>query len=267
LSRFALRDVDLRRWFEQLPAVMTDPQHKTLGAGLTVGGFDMSGGSLDTFNGPLITLASFSGASQYPADGVQIGTATMRGLKIVTTGRTIPQKSALALQRFGMADFNIDLDEAGSYSPASGRLKLGQFDITFHGLGALRLAADVDGLRGSDAPPAEKGMAMLRQLQLYSATLRWDDASLTDRIFHLIAAQSGKPEAALRAQLSVPVASLGFMMPEQPDVGAQVNAFLDGRHRLIITLAPPHPPVSFADVAAAGAAEKAALLGVTVKGD
>jgi hypothetical protein len=61
--------------------------------------------------------------------------------------------------------------------------------------------------------------------------------------------------------------SLGFLMPEQPDAGAQVNAFLDGKHRLIVTIAPPHAPISLGDVASAPPAEKAAILGITIKGD
>ncbi len=109
-------------------------------------------------------------------------------------------------------------------------------------------------------------MAAFGSARLIHADLRWDDASLTGRLFHLAAIRSGQSEDALRATLALPLASAVAFFPDQPDVADQLNAFLDGRHTLRVTLAPA-TPVSFADVSAAGATEKAHLLGVTIKGN
>ena len=268
LDRAALRDMDLSRALDMLPAMMDDPHANAsrFNNSIRIGGFEMGGGRLDAAHAPLITLSSVTGSATYQADGTQAGAVTVRGLKIMYTGRDTAPAVALALQRFGKSDFNMDVDEGGTYNPQDGRLKLTQADFTLHGLGALRFTADVDGLQNSGANPGDR-LAMLRAVHLYTASLRWDDASLTDRIFHLLSLQSGKTETQLRAQLGIPVATLGFMMPEQPDAAAQINAFLDGRHRLSITLTPPHPPVSLGDVASASPTEKAALLGVVIKGD
>ncbi|MEJ0048701.1 MAG: hypothetical protein WDN04_23265 [Rhodospirillales bacterium] len=55
------------------------------------------------------------------------------------------------------------------------------------------------------------------------------------------------------------------MLPDQPDAADQVNAFLDGRHSLDISLAPP-APVRLGDLAAVPVPEKAHVLGVKIKG-
>jgi hypothetical protein len=82
----------------------------------------------------------------------------------------------------------------------------------------------------------------------------------------MAALRSGQSEEALRATLALPLASASAFFPDQPDVADQINAFLDGRHRLSVTLAPP-APVSLDEISAAGPAEKAHLLGVTIKGN
>jgi hypothetical protein len=269
LENAAVQDIDLNKMLDQLPAFMANPQANggKFNAGLHVGGYDVSGATIDFAKAPLLTLASFNSKIGVAADGVQSSSGTMRGLKIVTTGRDVAERTAIALQRFGMADFNIDADFAGTDNPLSGHTKATKADFTLHGLGALRMTWDIGNVQNAGAATPMEQLAALRSIKLYSASIQWDDASFTDRIFHMLSAQTGKTETQLRSQLSVPVATLGFMMSEQPDAAAQVNAFLEGRHRLVVTLAPPHPPVSMADVAAAGATEKAPLLGVMIKGD
>lgn len=269
LDRVTLSGLDLGKVIDALPDIMarSSEKHPNLTGGLHMEVFEAGGLRFETRHFPVVTIASFSGITQYQADGAQTGTGSIHGLKIAYSGREISPQVGLALQRFGMSDFNMDFDEASSLSPKDDRLKITQADWTFHGLGALRMTADIAGFNtAAGAGPADQ-LTVLRSLRLYGASIRWDDASLTDRLFHLISLEQGKSVEALRAQLSIPLMSLGFLMPEQPDAGAQVNAFLDGKHRLIVTLAPPHAPVSLGDVAAASPAEKAAILGITIKGD
>jgi hypothetical protein len=106
----------------------------------------------------------------------------------------------------------------------------------------------------------------LSAIKLMGATVQWNDDSLTNRVFKLVAAQTGKSVDDLHAALALPIASLAMFLPSQPDAPAQISAFLADPKQLTITMSPP-APVSLMEVAKASAQEKAALLGVSVKGN
>jgi len=260
------KDVDLNKALDALPALATPGNAGKLNAGLNVGQFDVSGVSADFVQAPLVTMTSLEGQTHDNADGTQYGTVTMRGLKIVTTGRDTKPDVKLALDRFGMADFLIDLDEAGTYAPADGHVKLTKADMLFHDLGTLHVALDASGLQNLSGAAGTDQIAALRAVKLIGATVQWNDDSLTNRIFKAVAAQTGKSVEDLHTALALPIASVGVFLPNQPDAPAQISAFLADPKQLTITLAPP-APVSLMDVAKASAQEKAALLGVSVKGN
>jgi hypothetical protein len=259
------KDIDLNKVLDALPALATPGSAGKLNAGLKVGQFDVSGLTADFARAPLVTMTSLEGQTHDNSDGTQDGTLTMRALKIATAGRDTKPQVKLALDRFGMADFVIDLDEAGTYTPADGHVKLAKADFLFHDLGTLHLAMDASGLQNLSAASTDQAEA-LRAVKLAGATVQWTDNSLTNRIFKTVAAQTGKSVEDLHATLALPIASLGMFLPDQPDAPAQVSAFLADPKQLTITLAPP-APVSLLEVAKASAQEKATLLGVSVKGN
>jgi hypothetical protein len=260
------KDIDLNKALDALPALGTPGSAGKLNGGLKVGQFNVNGLTADFAKAPLVTMISLEGQTTDNSDGTQDGTVKMRTLKITTTGRDTKPEVKLALDRFGMADFVIDLDEAGSYAPAEGHVKIGKADFLFHDLGTLHFAMDASGLQNLSGATGPNQIEALRNVKLASATVQWTDNSLTNRIFKTVAAQTGKSVEDLHAALALPVASLGMFLPNQPDAPAQVSAFLADPKQLTITLAPPSP-VSLMDVAKASAQEKAALLGVSVKGD
>lgn len=260
------KDIDLNKVLDALPALATPGNAGKLNAGLKVGQFDVSDVTADFAKAPLVTMASLEGQTHDNSDGTQDGTLTMHALKITTTGRETKPQVKLALDRFGMADFVIDLDEAGTYVPAEGHVKLTKADFLFHDLGTLHLALDASGLQNLSGTASTDQAEALRAIKLIGATVQWNDNSLTNRIFKVISAQSGKSVDDLHATLALPIASLGMFLPDQPDAPAQVSAFLADPKQLTITLAPP-APVSLMDVAKASAQEKASLLGVSVKGN
>jgi hypothetical protein len=69
---------------------------------------------------------------------------------------------------------------------------------------------------------------------------------------------------AVRAQLAMPLLTLGFLMPDQPDVADQLTSFLTHPGTLTITLNPPQP-ATLAEVGQAPAERRAHLLGVHVQ--
>lgn len=268
LHAFDLTGIDATKLIAQVSALAADPKpsRPQIARGLRVQAFSLHGLKIDVPNAPLITLDSIDSHTETAQGDFTASAGTLRGLDIVTTGRELPAQSREALQNFGMADFSMDVDGEGSFDAGTGHLIAKQEDFRFKGLGTLHLTADVDGLKSDPTAPAAPPAAALRDARLVHATLVWDDASLTGRLFHLAALRTGQSEEALRATLALPLASASAFFPDQPDVADQINAFLDGRHMLSVTLAPP-APISFADITAAGPAEKAHLLGVTIKGN
>jgi hypothetical protein len=267
LHEFELSGIDATKLIAQLATMTTDPKppRPRIARGLRVQAFSLHGLKVDIPTAPLITLDSIDSHTESAQGDFTASAGTMRNLNIVSTGRDLPAQSREALQNFGMADFSVDLDAAGSFDTGTGHLIAKQEDLLLKGLGALHVTADVDGLKTDPDAPLPPGGA-LHNARLIHATLVWDDASLTSRLFHMAALRSGQSEEALRATLALPLASASAFFPDQPDVADQINAFLDGRHRLSVTLAPP-APVSLDEISAAGPAEKAHLLGVTIKGN
>jgi hypothetical protein len=172
----------------------------------------------------------------------------------------------VALQNFGMMDFSLDVDSDGSFDRGTGHLVAKQEDFKFKGLGTLHVTGEIDGLKLDAQPTRQDPAAAFADARLLHGELTWDDASLVARVFKLAELRTGQTEAALRATLALPLASAVAFFPDQPDVADQINAFLDGRHSLTVTLSPP-TPVRLVDVTAAAPAEKAHLLGIRIKGN
>jgi hypothetical protein len=258
-------DIDLNKILDSLPELAKPGNTAKVNANVKIGEFHIDDVSANFEHAPLVTMDSLKGQTLYDANGTQSGTVTMRALKFATTGRPLKPQAKLALERFGMADFTIDLDEAGTYAPADGRVTLSKADLKFYDLGTLHFAMDAQGLQNISGPGADQAEA-LKAIHLKSATVQWTDNSLVNRVFKVVSLQTGKSVDDLHASLALPIASVGMFLPSQPDAPAQINAFLADPKQLTITLAPP-VPVSLFDVAHASAMEKATMLGVSVKGD
>jgi hypothetical protein len=128
----------------------------------------------------------------------------------------------------------------------------------------LHISADLNGVPLTQQDPAHMADAF-RDTKLIAADIRWDDASLAGRLFKVAAAQTGKSEQELRATIAMSLLGIAAVLPDQPDAADQINAFLDGRHSLEITLAPP-APVRLGDLASVPVPDKAHVLGVKIKG-
>ncbi len=265
LGRIAFNGIDMTRLLDRLADMSAKPTPDMTNP-LRVLGFSLRDLKANFAHAPLVTLASIESSNESAEGDFSSGTLALRRLDIVTTGRDLPAPTQQALRNFGMADFSVNMDVDASFDRATGHAIAKRDDIVFKDLGTLHATFDIDGLKASAQPQPNDPVAAFGSARLIHADLRWDDASLTGRLFHLAAIRSGQSEDALRATLALPLASAVAFFPDQPDVADQLNAFLDGRHTLRVTLAPA-TPVSFADVSAAGATEKAHLLGVTIKGN
>jgi hypothetical protein len=200
------------------------------------------------------------------SNGVRDGRAALHGLTVgLAAGAALPPNAEVAIAAFGMRSVTMDIDASGRGKPGS----VNEFteNVSLHDLGALHLKGAIEGYvapRGNSSGPA--AIMALMATKLDHATLSWDDASLTSRIFKVAAAQGHTTPELVRSQLAVPILALGVLVPDQPDVADQLTAFLDHQNHLTVELK-PQAPVMLGDVARAPATERAHLLGVHVTGN
>jgi len=120
---------------------------------------------------------------------------------------------------------------------------------------------------------SEQGLAMLglmQQLTFHSASLRWDDSSLTNKAIDYVAKSQNMSADDIKNQAKAIVPFLAAQLNNaelSSLITAAVTKYLDDPKSLQISATPP-APVPFAQIAATGMANPVDLtktLGVTVK--
>jgi hypothetical protein len=259
--------LDMSGMLALMPVVVRDPgkPHPEIINGFKINDAELHGLKVDYPSGPLITIDRVSGAAA-PEGAPTSGNFKIHSLTVQTSGRPLKETTRAQLDSFGMADFTTDLNEDGGYDPVHGRLAIKRGDIIFHGLGSLHFTLDVTGLVSTPGQTKQQVAAAMAAARLVDASVKWDDASLTGRLLKMVAAKQGVTPEQVMAGLALPLATLPILMPDQPDAGAQVSAFLDGQHSIDVTLNPP-VPVSLEQFQSTPSQEKAALLGAHISGN
>lgn len=194
------------------------------------------------------------------------------------------------IEALGLVDLNGTFDLAGYWQPTDGRLAIEQYNVSVDNAGTLGLSFDFGGYtpafiksmqdlqktmaaapEGSDT--SAQGLAMLglmQQLNFHSASIRFDDASLTGKILAYLADQQKIKPADVANQAK---AILPFMMAQLNDadltaqVTGAVNTYL-GDPKSIEVSAEPENPVPFAVIMAGAMAQSpkdlVKVLGVSV---
>lgn len=238
---------------------------------------------------PLFSLANMSGEMTAPVDGNPMEiTGSVEKFTADLTAIEDPASRAV-IDGLGYQTISGNIEMSGSWKPTSGRMALTQHDITIDDAGTLGVMFDIGGYTPSfmqsiqelqkkmasqpaDADNSAQGLAMLglmQQLTFHSASVRFDDDSLTGRLLDYFASQQGmKPEdIANQAKAILPFLTAQLNNPElSGQITAALNRFLDDPESLEITATPP-APVPFALIAAGGMTSPMELpktLGVSV---
>jgi len=198
-------------------------------------------------------------------------------------------QSKAVIEALGYQTINGDFEMNGSWNPADGKMEIAQYDITVENAGTFGMTTDIGGyttdfiksLRDMQKQMAEapaggdnsaQGMAMLglmQQLTFNSASIRWDDDSLTGKVVDYVAkSQNMKPEDIKnQAKAIVPFLTGQLNNPElSGQITAAVNKFMDDPQSIEVAAAPA-APVPFAQIMAAGMSNPLDLtktLGLTV---
>jgi len=216
----------------------------------------------DVAPGPHITVQEFQAhASAALPQGASGGEGSLHGLTIALKDTPLAPGPAAALAAFGMREFTLDITGKSTTNPALQNSELAE-DVVLKDLGTLHLAF---GLRPAEpGTPDQDPKAALLSAPITHATITWQDASLVNRVLAAAAVQMNTTPDAVRAQLALPLLTLGFLMPDQPDAADQITHFLNNPGTITATLAPPSP-ISLAAVSKAPTEQQAHLLGARVE--
>lgn len=193
-------------------------------------------------------------------------------------------KTKDALNALGYQTITGKIDANGTWNISDGRLNMEKIDFIADDAGTLSLKLDLSGytldfIKGmqeaskmEDKPNDAQGMAMLglmQQLSFTSASIRFDDDSVTYKALDYVAKQQGAKRADLigQAKMIVPMAAAQLGNAEFAQaLGAAVDTYFNDPKNIEIKAAPPKS-VPFAIIAAGGMADPKSLiktLGVTV---
>jgi hypothetical protein len=164
-----------------------------------------------------------------------------------------------AFDKLGLQSMNTSFAMAYDWDLAKKHLAVHDTTLKIDELGTLTLSADL-----TNVAPGALGAVGAR---LAHGLVRFVDASLTDRMLHLAAAQTGADPAAFRKQMEDLVAKQSVAYgPAMVAPGNAVSDFIASPKSLTIELAPPAPvPVMALQGAAKAPAALVTLLGLNVK--
>lgn len=200
-----------------------------------------------------------------------------------------PQSKAV-IDALGYQSIKGNIELEGSWQPTDGRMVFSQYDMTVDGAGTLGMTFDIGGYtpeflkslqelqkkmanQPAGADNSAQGMAMLglmQQLTFHTASVRFDDDSLTGKVLDFLAKQQGAKAADLANQVkALAPLMLAQVTTDQAlikNVSEAISTFLTEPKSIEINAAPPQP-VPFALIAAGAMSapqELTKTLGVTV---
>ncbi|WEX87525.1 hypothetical protein PZN02_003928 [Sinorhizobium garamanticum] len=193
--------------------------------------------------------------------------ATLAGLK-ADLSNVEDAKAKEAIEKLGLTTLDGEVTMKGRWELQSGNVALDEYALDFKNIGRLNIAMDFSGYtlqfmkslqeatKAAEANPNKEeanqamGLAMMglmQQLTFNSASIRFDDASITKKALDYAGSQQGVTGDQLAQSLKglVPIMMAQLNIPElQNQVSAAVSAYLDGPKSLTIS-AKPEKPVPF----------------------
>ena len=171
------------------------------------------------------------------------------------------ERSRDAFDRLGLETMTISFAAAYDWDLSGRNATVRDTVLKINELGSLTIAVELTGVAS--------GPGALTQARLAHVRLRFDDASLVDRLLRAGATQSGADPAAYRQVIEAMVrqqaTAIGGGTPAMEAAGQAVSDFIAAPGSLTIELAPPTPvPLLALQGLAMAPAAAAATLGVTV---
>ena len=237
-------------------------------------------------NGDIFSLENFTASSTVPTES-EPSTFTGGAERFVLNTSAFPEAEARALfAALGYSTIEGSLSMDGMWNPSDGRTTIDAMVLSVENAGALSLGLDLSGYtpefieslqmtsrkmrEGGDDQGGLAMLGLMQQVNFHSASIRFEDDSLTQKILEFVAAQQGmKPsDIANQAKAIIPFAMAQLNNPEfTTEVTLAVSNYLDDPKSIEIT-ATPSTPMPIAMLIASGMSAPESLpnqLGVKVE--
>jgi hypothetical protein len=229
--------------------------------GVTIGRIEYGGITVQPPGQPPIHVGSVSVGPVAFAQGMPVSGAIAWQDISVSRSQLPEGKARDAFTKLGLETMTTSLALSYDWDVAQQRASLHDTMLKINELGTIAVSADLINVVAN--------VAALNQTQLVHARLRFEDASLVDRMLRAGAGQAGADPTAYRQQIAGMVrqasAKPGENSPLLAAAGQTVSDFITSPHSLTVELSPP-VPVSFVSLkdAVAVPATMAAMLGLAV---
>jgi hypothetical protein len=199
---------------------------------------------------------------------------------VASIDATFGKEGQNPLEPLGMKSLQAAVNMKGQWSPKSGDATLDQMEVDAQDLGKINITGSLGGydlafveavqktqeaMTKSDADKDAAGLAILglaEQLNLKNLTIRFDDASLTEKLLTYYAKQQGSDAKALGEQLKMMVPLMATQL-KNPEFAQQLKAaaekYFDDPKSLTVS-ASPDQSVSFASIVATASLDPTKLI-------
>jgi hypothetical protein len=214
-----------------------EPVSRLLLDGIDVGKIDYTGMIVHPPGQDPIEVGAMSLGPVRFAQGLPVaGTLGWKDVK-VTKARLPDLQARMAFEAMGLESATISLAAAYDWDVTRRRLTVHDTALAINELGTLSLTIDLDGV---DSDP----MVAMTSARLVRGKLRFDDASLTDRLVKMAAEMQGADPAGYRGQIAA-IIKLGALGGEpgslMANLGGPAEAFLTAPRSLTLEMAPAAP--------------------------
>jgi hypothetical protein len=237
LGHFALTGLVATKFLHTPPGASADTMIAAAGnGGVRLATFDLSAASVSAPNGAVLAVDSLSETTTGTAPVEN--TLTLRGLSIPANASP---DLAMPLGLIGVDRLVFDLDEALSFDDASGSTIFKRVVLTARGLGKLSLSGTVTGVP-HEPMSSDDTLAAIGKIAIGPFAVTFTNDTLVQRAIAAQAKISGKTPQEMTDQLKLAASFMAAgVVPQQPDAGEQVAAFIADPKTLTITAAPAAP--------------------------
>jgi hypothetical protein len=259
-TRFSVSDIEMTGL--TIPA---DGEMSSVNDILFYEGFSTGTISVETNGAEVFSMSGLDLAVERPDGGSKV-TMLMdgSGLKIDPSKIDDP-KTRDTLQQLGYDTLTGDLRFNGSWEVESGTVDVSEYSLTLDDVGSLAMSIQISGYTlefvkamqqaqvaaaaNPDPQAAQQAMGfamlgMLQQLSFNSASIRFDDASVTERALAFAGKKQGLTGDNMRGALKgmLPLMLGGLGIPDlQKQISAAANTYLDNPQNITISATPPSP--------------------------
>jgi hypothetical protein len=194
--------------------------------GMSIGAIDIATQGTQVFHIDSVTWTSSPMKDNAPVE-VDFKIAGIN----IDMSKTPDPSAKPVIEALGLQTVKGEIKASGSWNPADGRLLLKEQSFDFANIGRLNLTIDISGytadvskqiantlkLAGNKDASTATGFAMLgiaQKLTFNVISLRFDDASITNRVLDYMAKQSGATREAYVGQLKAMAPLLVMQIPE-----------------------------------------------------